>query len=65
MSERRLKGRTSDRIICVERATRSDQGAVRWRAYLSSDDEVVIFCPDCAVREFGETTSLESYDDER
>ena len=24
----------------------------RWRAYLSSDDEVVVYCPDCAGREF-------------
>jgi hypothetical protein len=24
----------------------------RWRAYLSSDDEVVVYCPDCAAREF-------------
>jgi hypothetical protein len=24
----------------------------RWRAYLDTDDEVVIFCPECAEREF-------------
>jgi hypothetical protein len=24
----------------------------RWRAYLSSDDEVVVYCPACAAREF-------------
>jgi hypothetical protein len=24
----------------------------RWRAYLDTDDVVVIYCPDCAEREF-------------
>jgi hypothetical protein len=25
----------------------------RWRAYLTDDDEVVSYCPECAEREFG------------
>jgi DNA-directed RNA polymerase subunit RPC12/RpoP len=24
----------------------------RWKAYLTDDDDVVIYCPDCAKREF-------------
>jgi hypothetical protein len=28
--------------------------AAGWRAYLGVDDEVAIYCPDCAEREFGE-----------
>jgi hypothetical protein len=31
--------------------------ADRWRAYLDTDDEVVIFCPECAAREFGDEIS--------
>jgi hypothetical protein len=26
----------------------------RWRAYLSGDDEVLVYCPECAEREFGD-----------
>jgi hypothetical protein len=29
-------------------------GAQGWRAYLSYDNQVGIYCPDCAEREFGE-----------
>jgi hypothetical protein len=25
----------------------------RWRAYLEGDDEIQVFCPECAEREFG------------
>jgi hypothetical protein len=25
-----------------------------WRAYLTVDDEVAVYCPDCAAREFGD-----------
>lgn len=49
----RLDGQTSGRLICVECTTQSDDTASRWRAYLGSDEEVVIFCPVCAAREFG------------
>jgi hypothetical protein len=24
----------------------------RWRAYLTDDDEIVLYCPKCAEREF-------------
>jgi hypothetical protein len=26
----------------------------RWRCYLDDEDNLVFFCPDCAVREFGD-----------
>ena len=26
----------------------------RWSAYFDTDDELVFYCPDCAVREFDE-----------
>jgi hypothetical protein len=38
--------------ICIECRTQSDSRAVGWRAYLGDDDEVVVFCPGCASREF-------------
>lgn len=28
----------------------------RWRAYLDIHDEVKVFCPECAEREFGTTS---------
>jgi hypothetical protein len=29
----------------------------RWRAYIDCDDEIQVFCPDCAVREFEDQDS--------
>lgn len=55
----RLEGPTVDRLVCVECATYSDEAAADWRAYLSSGDEVVIFCPGCARREFTETPTAD------
>lgn len=26
----------------------------RWRSYLTIDDELALYCPDCAAREFGD-----------
>jgi hypothetical protein len=57
---------TSDRarrlrrvLQCIECDRASDEG-IGWRGYLTADDldegeiaEVVIYCPFCAVREFG------------
>jgi Zn finger protein HypA/HybF involved in hydrogenase expression len=40
-----------------EREARSEEEASRWRAYLTvveegEAEEVVVYCPDCAKREF-------------
>ncbi len=46
-------------LVCVECGLRSET-APAWRAYLAgdpreaADDEVAIYCPDCAKREFGD-----------
>ena len=44
-------------IVCAECGRLSDELARDWRAYLTADDEdgeeVVVFCPSCAAREFG------------
>jgi hypothetical protein len=46
-------------LICVECAARVDEHAPDWRAYVAEADEnadgefVLIYCPDCAHREFG------------
>jgi hypothetical protein len=29
-------------------------GARGWKAYLTVDDEVEVFCPECVEREFGD-----------
>ena len=41
-------------LVCVECSRRCDASddSRGWRAYLDDDDEVVVFCPDCAEREF-------------
>jgi hypothetical protein len=45
-------------IRCAECGAESDELAAGWRAYLAGDfddeeDEVLLFCPECARREFG------------
>jgi hypothetical protein len=45
-------------IRCAECGTESDELAAGWRAYLAGDfddeeDELLLFCPECARREFG------------
>lgn len=39
-------------LVCAECGTESNAGALGWRAYLDDDETAVIFCPDCARREF-------------
>jgi hypothetical protein len=40
-------------LECLE-CGRRDDAALGWRAYLEPDgDGVLIFCPECAQREFG------------
>ena len=43
-------------LVCAEcgRQPRDDENAAdEWRAYLDVDDELPVFCPECAEREFG------------
>jgi hypothetical protein len=46
-------------LRCVECGAESDQLASGWRAYLAPDaedkpeGELLMFCPECAEREFG------------
>jgi hypothetical protein len=42
------------RLACVECWRLPCGDATGWRAYLTGDDQVAIYCPDCAEREFGE-----------
>ena len=44
-------------IVCAEcgRQPRDDENlADEWRAYLDVDDDLPVFCPECAEREFGD-----------
>jgi hypothetical protein len=45
-------------LVCEERGNESPPDALDWRAFLLADengplDEVAMFCPLCALREFG------------
>jgi len=44
------------RLVCIECGAISDERRDSWRAYLTSDDppEAVVYCGDCAAREFGD-----------
>ena len=55
---RKLVGQPGSIIRCTECGTESDELAAGWRAYLAGDfdeeeEEVLLFCPRCASREFG------------
>jgi hypothetical protein len=48
-------------LVCMECGAGSDQLATGWRAYRVPDDEgdelegeILVFCPHCAEREFGQ-----------
>ena len=41
-----------DRLVCAECGRESEPDAAGWRAYLDDDDQAVMFCPECAEREF-------------
>jgi hypothetical protein len=50
----------SNPLRCVECGREQDDDGRGWRAYLTVDDaddeepvEAVVFCPECATREFG------------
>jgi hypothetical protein len=40
-------------LICAECGVESPPDAAGWRGYLDDDGAAVMFCPDCAEREFG------------
>ena len=42
------------RLVCVECQTLAPRDARGWRTYLTVDDEVATYCPDCAREEFGD-----------
>jgi hypothetical protein len=52
-------GRARGRFTCVECGAESDELATGWRAYVlgeldeNAEKEVLMFCPECAKREFG------------
>jgi hypothetical protein len=41
-------------LICIERRQIASRTALGWRAYLAVDDEVALYYPRCAEREFGQ-----------
>jgi hypothetical protein len=45
-------------LTCAECGRQKTEGERGWRAYLTTDEdepaEAIVYCPDCAVREFGE-----------
>lgn len=48
------KASRSDRTLeCIE-CGKTDQQTHGWKAHLTIDDNVAVYCPECADREFGE-----------
>jgi hypothetical protein len=48
--EAELREGTRD-LTCVECSETSSGDTAHWKAYLTSDNQVAIFCPDCAAFE--------------
>ena len=54
-----LMGQTKIALECIECRKEAGEIAPGWQAYLVSDpdiegdEEIVVYCPDCARREFG------------
>ena len=44
-------------LICAECGCESDPLAAGWRGYYDAEDELVLFCRECAEREFGTKTT--------
>ncbi len=40
-------------LVCVECGLVAKGNASGWRVYLNDDDQPVVYCPECAEREFG------------
>jgi hypothetical protein len=53
MSGEWVGSRTRSPTVCAECGATSPPNAEGWRVYLTDDGEAVMFCPDCAAREFG------------
>lgn len=48
-----LAGLVAHELTCVEcERTSPPESPVGWRTYLTVDDELATYCPDCAAREF-------------
>jgi hypothetical protein len=45
--------RDNQPLTCAECGCVSDSEAAGWRGYYDSEDELALFCRDCAEREFG------------
>lgn len=48
-----------ERLYCAECGRQADEQARGWRGYhgieeFNDDPEVIVFCPECAARAFGE-----------
>ena len=41
-------------LVCEECGIENLREALDWRAYLTDDGQAVMFCPECAAREFDE-----------
>jgi hypothetical protein len=41
-----------DRLVCTECRAVADATARGWRAYLTDEDELLLYCGACAAREF-------------
>jgi hypothetical protein len=52
-----VKPDQAEQLTCVECGREQLAGESGWRAYLTTDEdepaETVVYCPDCAAREFG------------
>jgi hypothetical protein len=43
-------------VVCAECGATSDARAEGWRAYLDDCTQAVTFCPECAEREFSDSS---------
>jgi hypothetical protein len=43
-------------LVCAECGKQADAKGAAWKAFLTDEpDEIALYCPDCAEREFGES----------
>jgi hypothetical protein len=55
----RVELEPSNLLVCAECGATSSPDAAGWRAYLDDDGQAVMFCPECAEREFDEIGTAE------
>ena len=48
----RDRGEPSPRLVCSACGRHADATAEGWRSYLSVDDQLAVYCPDCAADTF-------------